>query len=126
MCVQWIYIFIRRMLVRHTGCRCHSRLSLHVTLVLLVAVLLAHSWCAKCYTKWENRALSAAYAPNQIAFSQYCLVPIFSFIKERHNDKDYNDDLLVPLMAYPQEGLVYYPPEQKVGYGPCRRACMHG
>lgn len=54
-------------------------------------------------------SLPADHAPNQIAFTQYCVVPIFSFVKERHNEKDYNDDLLVPQLAYPQDGLVYYP-----------------
>ncbi|KAG2434599.1 hypothetical protein HXX76_007494 [Chlamydomonas incerta] len=48
----------------------------------------------------------------------YCLVPMFSPVKEvRPGGKAYNEDLLVPLMAYPSEQLVEVEPADKIPRG---------
>ncbi|KXZ53742.1 hypothetical protein GPECTOR_6g659 [Gonium pectorale] len=59
----------------------------------------------------------------------FCLVPLFSPVKEVRglggsmgpdmppHGKAYNEDLLVPLLAYPHEQLVFYPAEKKIPLG---------
>ncbi|KAG2496393.1 hypothetical protein HYH03_005620 [Edaphochlamys debaryana] len=47
----------------------------------------------------------------------YCMVPIFSPVKEVRRGKAYNEDLLVPLMAYPHEQLVYVEQKDKLNMG---------
>ncbi|GFR51440.1 hypothetical protein Agub_g13726, partial [Astrephomene gubernaculifera] len=49
----------------------------------------------------------------------YCLVPLFSPVKEirQGSQSSYNDDLLVPLLAYPHEQLVNYPEGDKIPRG---------